>query len=156
MRQKRANYMKNLVIKLIELESLNSQYGNLSCFDFPAQYNKMDQIQSEVMEAIKKTFNDEYLPQNVYTALEAIANDYTNENISADAFEDMNITLYSRDEFLEMKKEELASEEAQEVFSELFSMMDSNQAQSIIERKYMMNNEPYYTDKMVNFIIIAE
>ena len=148
--------MKNLVIKLIELESLKNHYGNLSCLQFPAQYDKMDQIQSEVMDTIKKNFKDEYLPQNVYAALEAIAHDYTNENISADAFEDMNITLLSRDEFLEMKKEELATEEAQAVFSELFSMMDDNQVRSIIERKYMMNDEPYYTDKMVNFIIIAE
>lgn len=153
--------LREAIALMQEYNALNTQYGRLSCFDYPQQYNSMDALQIEVGELVSELTKDNDISINgLSQAIENIALDIDNGNIPQSA----NITLYTQDGFIQyiVKRSKMLSSEAKRLEDMLDWMQEKERAgyiatRFILEWENDRNNiSSFYYDDRMSFTIVVE
>jgi hypothetical protein len=143
--------MKDLLKMAIEYETLNNQYGHVSCFDVPEKYEEMEELISNLHEKCKKFFNgDEYYAKKLVEILKTIAYECVNGNYN---FDNIELCFYTQDDFIEEIVLSGMDESAKDMFDRLFYFMDIDHRVAWLKSNYLNPNPHAYHDEMVNFVI---
>lgn len=142
--------MKETLDKLIVVENLNQNYGGLSCFDYPEEYNRMESLNDEAFEECKEIAGVH--GEDLHKVLKTIASEIERGNINRDA----DIYCYSFDEYVDRILEGY-EEETRRVFDELFYFMDSDTRITYIDANYLTNDPGMFASRFLDVIVeVAE
>lgn len=144
--------LKLVVAKLIEKKDLEGRYGWASCFDYPAQYEQMEQLASEVMEALTEQ-TDQYKATQLYDCLEAIAGDISNGNYDMESID--GISLLTQGEYIDEYVLSNMDESATEMFNSLFYFMDIDSRNNWLENNHLAHDPSIYTTKIMDYILMV-
>ena len=146
--------MKELVMKMVDKLEVERKYGNLSCYDYPAEYNKMIDLEVEICEALDQYNETEYSKRasDLYSNIADIAIDIINGNINADTLE---INYYSIDEWIEVYITNGMCEAERKTFESLFHYMPTDVRNGWLEGNYLANFTNTYTNVMIEYILMA-
>ena len=120
-----------------EKQELESQYGNLSCFDYPKQYDKMEELADEIYTEI--SFISSSYASDILKVLEEITTQYNLKDIS-------DINIYSFSEYVDTL-------EFNEETSSLFHFIDIDTRKKYIEMYYVCDNEFIFSTSHTDYII---
>lgn len=143
--------LKLVVVKMMEKKDLEGRYGWASCFDYPEQYNRMEELASEIFTALEE-MTDEYKARQVYECLESIAIDIAN-NYDIETID--GISFMSQDEYLDDYVLSGMDESATSMFNSLFYFMDIDGRNNWLETNYLANDPCIYTNKMMDFVLMV-
>ena len=145
--------MKNIIKLMIEKKELESQYGSLSCFDYPKEYERMEELTTEINKLIKQEVNVDAPISYIYEVLDKVALDImNNNNIHLDEIE---IYVYSQDDFIEFYILEGMDESARNMFDSLFYFMDSDHRAAWIKANYIAGDPNLYTNQFIDFVVVV-
>lgn len=144
--------LKLVVVKIMEKKDLEGRYGWASCFDYPEQYERMEELASEVFNELTELTN-EYKAKQVYECLEAIATDISGGNYDLESIDE--ISFMSQDDYLEDYVLSGMDESATEMFNSLFYFMNVDSRNNWLETNYLAHDPNVYTHKMMDFIIMV-
>jgi hypothetical protein len=126
------------VLELInEKLEIKSQYGNLSCFDYPKQYDRMEELADEIYTEICQISSS--YANSIITTLKDLLKEFDYEDIT-------DIDIKSFDEYCD-------SLEFNSEMSSLFHFIDIDTRKKFIEINYLAGNEYMYTTKHLDYII---
>lgn len=144
--------LKLVVAKMMEKKDLEGRYGWASCFDYPKQYEQMEQLSSEIFEALEELTN-EYAARQVYECLEAVAVDISGGNYDFERLD--SISYMTQDTYLDEYVLEGMDESATNMFNSLFYFMDVDGRNHWLEANYLAHDPNVYTHRMMDFIIMV-
>ena len=146
--------MKNLVLKMVEKIQLENKFGWASCYDYPAEYNQMIDLEVEICEALEKYNDTNYSKRgtDLYENIEDIAKEVVNGNIDAESLE---LSYYSIDEWIEMYVTEGMEEAEKKTFESLFYYMPTDVRNGWLEGNHLSNFTNTYTNIMIEYILMV-
>lgn len=144
--------LKLEVVKMMEKKDLEGRYGWASCFDYPEQYNRMEELASEIFTSLEELTN-EYKAKQVYECLEAIAIDVSGGNYDLESLD--SIIYMTQDTYLDEYVLSGMDESAKKMFDSLFYFMNSDSRNNWLEANYLAHDPNIYTSKMMDFIIMV-
>lgn len=136
--------IKLAVEKMVEKKQLEGSYGHASCFDFPKEYDKMEELADEIGEILNHD-------DKVYEIVKTIAFDAYNGNID---LEYVDFSLFSQDDYIEAYLLESMDESGRNMFDSLFYWMNSDDRGRWLEVNYLAGEANIYTDKFIDTIIV--
>jgi hypothetical protein len=126
------------VLALInEKSELESQYGSQSCFDYPKQYDRMEELTDEIYTEVLNISS--FYANSIITTLEDILKEFDVNDIS-------DINIQSFDKYCD-------SLEFNSEMSSLFYFIDIDTRKKFIEMNYLSDNEYIYTTKYLDYIL---
>lgn len=146
--------MNELVTKMVAKLQLENKYGNLSCYDYPKQYEQMIELEVEICEALDKYNENEYSKRSndLYENIKDIAKEILNGNINDD---DLTLEYYSIDEWIEVHVTEGMEEAEKKTFESLFYYMPTEVRNSWLEGNHLSNFTNTYTNVMIEYILMV-
>lgn len=149
--------MLNIIVnKIREKSELENRYGWVSCFDAPEAYNEMGKLAGEIEELCEEVVQSnldhngfaKFLPETLRDVLYYI-------NGHFDSIEGKELVLYTQDEYIETYVLGGISEDAREVFDNLFYYMNSDERAGWLHSHYIDHDECAFADEYVDFVIMA-
>ena len=146
--------LNEITLKMVEKVELENRYGNLSCYDYPKQYEQMTDLEVEICEALDKYNENEYSKRSsdLYANIEDIAKDIVNGNIDA---ENMDLQYYSINEWIEVYISSDMEEAEKNTFESLFYYMPTDVRNGWLEGNHLANFTNTYTNVMIEYILMA-
>lgn len=147
---------KNIVALMVERRDADNRYGNLSCLQYPKEYDYMEQLTEAIKNAILETFGDSINGhfnnisyRNLEDRLDAIAYDVHNNNVDLNECE---INFYTQLDFVSDVVCSGFEEHQQEVFDSLFKYIDIDGRAGYLRSEHLDAEEGYYYNKLVDFV----
>jgi hypothetical protein len=151
--------VKNIVALIIEKKQLEVSYGSLSCLDYPEAYDRMEELSSEIDEAIREEYGENINSQynNIYfrdikEQLECIAFDAYNNKFN---ITECDIHFYDQYEFIATYVCSGFDKGQLETFLGLFRFMDSDSRGVYLTRLHLDSEEGHYYTRMADFVFIV-
>ena len=146
--------LNEITLKMVEKVELENRYGNLSCYDYPKQYEQMTDLEVEICEALDKYNENEYSKRSsdLYANIEDIAKDIVNGNIDA---ENMDLQYYSINEWIEVYISSDMEEAEKNTFESLFYYMPTDVRNGWLEGNHLANFTNTYTNVMIEYILMV-
>lgn len=139
--------LKNAIQLLVQKMELEDRYSHVSCFDAAEAYEKMEELAAEAMDIASSYKN--VTAASLYEVLHDIAYDLKNGNLD----EDVELHLYTQDEFIDEYITTHLNDEAVKLFDSLFYFMNSDDRVAWLRNNYI--DDFMYTDAAINFVIIV-
>lgn len=141
--------LKNAVQLLVQKMELEDRYSHVSCFDAAEAYEKMEKLAAEAMDIASSYKN--VTAASLYEVLHDIADDLKNGFID----EDVELHLYTQDEFIDEYITSNLNDEAIKLFDSLFYFMNIDDRVAWLRNNYI-DTDFMYTDAAVNFVIVVD
>lgn len=141
--------LKNAIQLLVQKMELEDRYGHVSCFEAAEAYEKMEKLAAEAMDIASSYKN--VTAASLYEVLHDIADDLKNGLLD----EDVDLHLYTQDEFIDEYITPHLNDEAVKLFDSLFYFMNSDDRVAWLRNNYI-DTDFMYTDAAVNFVIIVD
>jgi hypothetical protein len=146
--------LKNVLVKMIEKKELEGTFGHASCFDYPEQYERMEELATEINEALTRYEEIDVLRKHLFESMESIAIDTMNGNYDLETISD--IAHYTQDDFIEIFITDMMDESARTVFDSLFNWMDSDSRSKWIEVNYLAGEPNTYSNQHIDFVLMIQ
>ncbi|PGO60675.1 hypothetical protein [Priestia megaterium] len=148
--------MKKLIELAIKRNELENNYGHISCYDAPKQYEEMEQLNSEIYEGLQKLadYKQSITLEGVKEVFENIVAEFEKEFYN---LETTDIQTYSFDSFIDHQVLELAgfTQQSQiDTFNRAFLYMNIDDRKGMIEKEYINGEEHTYSSDDMSFIVI--
>ncbi|MBJ8113479.1 hypothetical protein JDS99_28425 [Bacillus cereus group sp. N6] len=137
--------MREILDTLIQLDEKKQAFGHVSCFDVPEEYEQMEILYSESIDACKEAAGVH--GHDLYKVLKTIASEISRGNIN----EDCEVIFYTFDDFVDNLVEGY-EEDARKLFDELFYFMNSDTRISYIDANYLTNSPNIFASKFLHVI----
>lgn len=144
---------KEIVSNMMEWYKLKDEYGSISVYDAPKQYEEMEELMTEVHSDIKNYFVD--IHKNIFfddlkeAFIKAISYIESNE-IDLDSVE---INFMTQDEYLDYILQG-ANEVGVDMFNSLFYWMSDNDRGNYLKREYIDHcNDEFTSGERATFVI---
>src|SRR5206468_4134408 len=152
--------VKNIIALMIEKKRMESAYGNLSCLDYPKEYEFIEELSQEIDNLIRETYGESITSEynniffgDVKDQLDSIAIDAYNNNID---LETCSIDFYDQDDFIAIFVcGDNFSEGQLRVFNSLFKWLDADGRASYLRKNYINGEYGYYSNWMADFVFIV-
>ncbi|MDA2738398.1 hypothetical protein PDQ75_24915 [Bacillus cereus group sp. Bc015] len=146
--------LKDLTILMVAKLEMENRYSHLSCFDYPKEYQQMEDLNDIIFEILKKYNDDSYSnhANDLYENIKDIAIDVINGNIDIESAE---ISYYTLDDWVEIYVKEGLSQDAKEMFESLFLFMDKATRNQWLEGNHLSNFTNTYSNIMLDYILMV-
>ncbi|MEK5036333.1 hypothetical protein MKY96_33425 [Paenibacillus sp. FSL R7-0302] len=150
--------LNNIVKMIIEKKDLESRYGWISCFEAPKEYDRMDNLSTDIEKAIREYFNNDFTGftmEAVRNSLEDAA-DYIKENSLDIESEDLQISFNTQDDYITEYVVSDTNEQANEMFNNLFYFMGSDLRAAWLRSHYLDHESNTFYNHFVDFVITVQ
>jgi hypothetical protein len=148
----KATTLKNLLGMMREMNEIGDKYDK--CMEMMSDRERdytsvrIEKLVDWIFEGCKKITGDDNLKKHLYECIEDIEEDH--ENINS-----LELHYYTRDEWIEAHIKYDMNDKEVSMFDSLYDFMDDRNKRDWLETNYLANETNAYTDKTINFIIMA-
>lgn len=146
--------LKEVTTMMVDKLEMENRYGHLSCFDYPTEYQQMENLNEIIFDVLCKYNENEYSQRanDLYENIKDIATEIINGNINADRLE---LNYMPINEWVEVYVTEGMCDEAKKLFESMFYFMDTHTRNNWLEGNHLSNFTNTYTNHLMDYILMA-